>query len=1537
LSQNIDSIFASEQIVEDYKRYLRSLLPISDEHLSKSLTEVIQDSKSLTKGPYLEATPAFVRSQTLEDLISEGVLPEKFRIFDSEALPLDRPLYSHQVAAIRKVRTERNVLVSTGTGSGKTESFIIPILASLADELEKGNLEPGVRALLLYPMNALANDQMKRLRQILASVPEITFGRYVGDTKQTKKLAEDSFLAQNPGEARLKNELISREEMQATPPHFLLTNYAMLEYLLLRASDMDLFEGNFANNWKFLVVDEAHTYDGSRGSEFAMLIRRLKQRVMNGKELRFIATSATVGAKENPSKVLDFASNLFGGKFEWIDNVVEHQDLVTSKHEVIQNTFWAELSPLDFHNLLQASDYFEYLSSKTLFSKYANFDAFQMLSHESNMILVREALLSEPKTILEILNRLGSNWTKQDLSNLVEVGSFVRDKNGVPLLSARYHLWLRASEGSFTCLAKVPHVHLSRQEICPTCTLPAFEFGCCTRCGVTYIVGTEIQEGSTIKLSSRLSVTDEPTWVALDNESTTEDEDDGIWDETLLEVKDSIAICVQCGGMNLNTSTKCSICSATNLRFGRVVKSKSRILKGCIACGSRTIGQVRLLDAGSDASSAVIATSLYQSIPNDSSKASELPGKGRKLLVFSDSRQSAAYFAPYLEDTYQRLLERRMIWLGISEVFSETERPVSFKRLLNQILISANSRRLFDRGMDDDDREASVKLWLSRELVAFDHRQSLEGLGMLDFSLYFPDDFEFPDGFKQTNLSVDELKVLVTVLLTYTRKQMGISFPSGVNPADEVFSPRLGPIGISQGSNLKKVINWSPRQGSNARLDFLKRVLTESGSTLDPKLVLQKIWELLVTSEDLFLTTYRDITNSPLWQINHSSIRFKPMIKGDSRYKCDICGVYSSRNLRTICPTMRCLGNLVSEVIGSESDDPSHYRHVYRSLDPIPVKVQEHTAQWRASEAAEIQNSFVNGKTNILSCSTTFELGVDVGELQTVFLKNIPPTTANYVQRAGRAGRRNASAALVVSYAQRRSHDLARFIEPRNTIHGIVRPPIVPLGNYRIDKRHAHSIALSQFFRDMYRAKTLKWSNVGSFFAPQIDEPNPLTLLEEYLNPVPESINQALIEVMSKSVQTYLQIDTGNWAMEMLNALRNVESEVKQDLQYFEEAEKNASSRNSYKEAGMMQGVTRTLRSRSLLGYLGSKNILPKYGFPVDVVELRTQNASNSIGSKLELNRDLASAVYEYAPGNQIVAGGWLWESAGLYRLPKRELVRGFYTQCKGCQHFYYSLSQSDIPPVCDECQNPLLVRKYLVPEYGFVAERKAVKPSSSPPERAWNGDTYFVNSEQPLHQLSEQISKKGLNWTLSRGEQQRLMSVSTGTGGAGFHICDNCGRGFPAALGNPPAKHKSPWNDSDCKGKTTLASLVHQYETDVLSLAINIFDREISKYWSLLYAITEGAAESLQISRDDISGTLSFSHGRISIILFDTVPGGAGCVLQIGNDFSLILESALKKLDNCECGEETSCYSCLRSYKNQIRHDKLSRKEAIDLIQDLI
>src|SRR5690606_1914675 len=195
---------------------------------------------------------------------------------------------------IRKFVAGRNLVVSTGTGSGKTESFLLPIINSLIEESARGTLTPGVRALLLSPMNALANDQLKRMRGVLAGLPEITFGRYTGETPKDFRAAEAEFLQRNPTEQRLPNELLSRDEMRSTPPHLLLTNYAMLEYLLLRPADMELFDGQHGGNWRFIVMDEAHVYDGAQGSEVALLIRRLKQRVASDATLQCIATSASL-------------------------------------------------------------------------------------------------------------------------------------------------------------------------------------------------------------------------------------------------------------------------------------------------------------------------------------------------------------------------------------------------------------------------------------------------------------------------------------------------------------------------------------------------------------------------------------------------------------------------------------------------------------------------------------------------------------------------------------------------------------------------------------------------------------------------------------------------------------------------------------------------------------------------------------------------------------------------------------------------------------------------------------------------------------------------------------------------------------------------------------------------------------------------------------------------------------------------------------------------------------------------------------------
>jgi len=191
---SLDPVETTRTITKRYNGYLATSFNLKDPDLNKQLLKEL-DLKKFVKGPILEITPPFEKRKTLEELIDEGVLSEEFKKLNSKALPLSRPLYKHQESAILKTTLEnQNIVVATGTGSGKTESFVIPILNYLFRQKEKSELTAGVRALLLYPMNALANDQLKRMRKILKNYPEISFGRYTGETEESRKNAEEKFI-----------------------------------------------------------------------------------------------------------------------------------------------------------------------------------------------------------------------------------------------------------------------------------------------------------------------------------------------------------------------------------------------------------------------------------------------------------------------------------------------------------------------------------------------------------------------------------------------------------------------------------------------------------------------------------------------------------------------------------------------------------------------------------------------------------------------------------------------------------------------------------------------------------------------------------------------------------------------------------------------------------------------------------------------------------------------------------------------------------------------------------------------------------------------------------------------------------------------------------------------------------------------------------------------------------------------------------------------------------------------------------------------
>lgn len=439
----------------------------------------------------------------------------------------------------------------------------------------------------------------------------------------------------------------------------------------------------------------------------------------------------------------------------------------------------------------------------------------------------------------------------------------------------------------------------------------------------------------------------------------------------------------------------------------------------------------------------------------------------------------------------------------------------------------------------------------------------------------------------------------------------------------------------------------------------------------------------------------------------------------------------------------------------------------------------------------------------------------------------------------------------------------------------------------------------------------------------------------KYLSPVPPQVDEALQAALPLAVHAEIGMLDGSWVPKLGALLAAVEKEVQQDFKTFNGLIDEAVKERKFGLSKRLDDTLKTIMHRELLGFLANRNILPKYGFPVDTVELRTLHSVDPTGRRLELARDLSLAIYEYAPGNEVVAGGKVWKSAGLRKVPGHGLDHFSYRICRTCQRFQCG-RELDPNELCPSCQHSYgSIGQLVLPEYGFVATREAREVGTAPPERRWHGAS-FVEDHGEETGTYPWPGEGGVSVRARAGTRATLAVVSDGFGD-GFQLCQWCGWAEPNERGSRRRKHHHPESGKDCDGPLERISLGHRYQSDIAEFAFEgvPYRRDQEANWlSSLYAILEGASEALEISRDDIDGALSWSADhRRSIVLFDTVPGGAGAAKRIAENIERVLHSALNRVLSCDCGEETSCYGCLRSYRNARFHEELSRGAALQLL----
>lgn len=1640
----LDPIRFRDDLGATLARYITTAAAVSSARaprLSRAVADACARS-ALVRGPFVESLPDFEKGGSIEELVASGALHGAWsELSESEEgrSLWRRWLHLHQSAAIGR---DENYLVATGTGSGKTESFLFPLIDDL---LRHGGLDrPGVQAILVYPLNALANDQMHRIARLLfrdLGDPGITLGRFTGQVRSDATRADEegrltatpTFQADFPDARHApRNWLLARGEMLENPPHILVTNYAMLEHILLLPRNRALLAGAHV---RWLVLDEIHTYTGAQAIEVAFLLRKLKARLgIPQGQIRCVGTSASLDPARR-EELARFAEDLFGEPFPSGDGAVitaerrMHPALTDgSEPEALSASDWVEagrtLSQLREQGCL-AADNVDYLTEDwNEAMREAGLDPLivdpthpfgdgliERLAGIAEVRAVASALKERALPFADLATRVfpsaSGETARTALTALISLGVLARPSvpGAFPLLPARFHLAASGIEGVALrlCASDAENwsdFQLSRNGM-HIVGAPAYPLLVCRNCGEPYVEGWD--DGTMLHPCPEMSPGSRRRVLRLirAGEAATEIDPDEL-DEGSQDEEPPFEFFADTG--ELADGSEEGVLSLAEAPMRDDVEERRSYVRKCLSCGAtggRFAEPVTPIHPGDDALASVTAQTLLEALPPPQGRSSETPMQGRNLLVFADNRQDAAFFAPFFERTARDQALRAAM---VQALHREANEALDLMGLRDGVWTSLRRSgfKLYDRRNPEPLSSSAAKdrlmALIAAELCGGPLRLSLEALGLI--TVHYEGSARVVQ--RLTERVPPEYRgmvpALVRFLLDLIRQSRAINTLENIDLTDEsIWGEGLASADIS----------WSLTRTHQSRR--LRTLLSEPGRSNRPLWVLVDRLGIPEKQARDILSAFWEEATRPRHRLllsgghghvlNLAAMKFAATVQGELRH-CESCGASSQIDLGGACTAWRCTGRTVT-VSAEEWDEMRRRNHYLVRYEGQPLSgiAREHTAAISTTERGELEERFRQGEINLLSCTTTMEMGVDLGELEAVFCRNVPPGIANYQQRAGRAGRRAQAAPVALMMARSGRYDQAQFNDLRGYLEAVPAAPYLTLDNPSFFRRHQVSCLLAGWLdRSLAGRERSGAPRLRDVLGERLDEAAEGALLADlsaWLASDAGIAARAIAEGMAATLPARLdhvglaagelaeraRVEITRWIRATCARWRELNEAYEAARTALDDPEANEQAR--VRAAGRMNGRLGDMRrylDRFLVEALPRAAVIPTYSFPVHSVHLEivTERGARTASDDraLQLDRDAAMAIAEYSPGAEVVAGGRIWTSAGIARRATvgtgdAWMERGFHRVCPTCQHAETHHERDDFGENCPQCgaraSGP---RRAFVEPVGFLtsyADRQGRDPGATrlrvrPVDearlltRARPEDFQLSDLARVTHFFAPAIAPEG-------SQPGRMLVLNRGPLGAGYLWCPACEHARPApqeALGGIEirAVHENPRTGDRCRVESLRwpVDLAHVFETDLRGIRIDqllpdFSDRPTDSerraardgfLRTLAEALRLAAADILETDPRDLRATVELLGAAPLVILSDSVPGGAGYCRRLLDDsrFSarVLVGAAVAVLD-CPRGSacETSCSRCLNDYSNQVHWDQFDRHPVLHWLRGLL